>query len=316
MPQISVIMNCLNGEKYLPQALECLKKQTFQDFEIIFWDNGSTDASPDIAKAYGERLRFFQGRTTAPLGAARNLAIEKAQGTYIAFLDCDDLWRPEKLEKQIALMQANPLLGLVTTNTEIFDGKKVLYRLFDQAMPARGKVFRELMQRQWISMSSAFASKAALDAVRINGQHNAWFDEKLNLCEEADLFYRIAHDYELDFVDEPLTVWRIHPGSTTFQKFDRFADETMAILERQRAMYPDYDAQYADIAMLLTKRSAFQKAVAFWRAGRNAEARRTISPYLATAPKYRLFWLASFLPGSFFDLAAKLYFMLPKNMRG
>lgn len=68
--------------------------QTFGDFEVIFWDNGSTDDSPAIAQSYGPKLRYFRGKTTVPLGAARNLALMRARGRYLAFLDCDDLWRP------------------------------------------------------------------------------------------------------------------------------------------------------------------------------------------------------------------------------
>lgn len=315
MPQVTVIMNCLNGDVFLPEALASIKAQTFQDFEIIFWDNGSTDESPEIAKAYGSQLRYFQSTKTLPLGAARNLAIGQARGRYIAFLDCDDVWRPQKLEKQMALMRANPALGLVTTDTEIFNGRKVLYRLFEQSLPARGKVFRQLMERQWISMSSALVSKKALDATRDPAFSKGWFDESLNVCEEADLFYRIAHDYELDYAEEPLTVWRVHGNNTTFRNFGQFASETLRILARQRRMYPNYDTEYADIVTLLTQRAAFQQAISLWRAGENKKARANLAPCLQNSPKYRLFWLASFLPGKFFDMAAKVYFMLPKVLR-
>ncbi|MBD5641846.1 MAG: glycosyltransferase family 2 protein, partial [Desulfovibrio sp.] len=105
-PKFSVIMNCLDCERYLPAALASLKAQSCQDFEIIFWDNGSRDESAAIALDYGPRLRYFRSEETVPLGQARNLAISKAEGEYVAFLDCDDLWRPGKLEKQLALLEA------------------------------------------------------------------------------------------------------------------------------------------------------------------------------------------------------------------
>lgn len=315
-PTVSVTMNCLNCARDLPEALASVKAQTFQDYEIIFLDNGSTDESAAITENYGPKLRYFYNGETVPLGAARNLAIARARGKYIAFLDCDDLWRPTKLEKQVAILEAKPAAGLVCTDTEIYDGKRVLAHVFAQTKPARGRVYAELLQRQWISMSAAMLRREALDAVlpaidADQAKAPAWFDENLNVCEEADLFYRIAHDWELEYVDEPLTVWRVHGGNTTFRKFGQFADETLTILNKHQKLYPDFYAQRPDIALLLQKRVAFQKAVALWREGRNREARRTIKPWLGASPKYRLFWLLSHLPGSFFDTAAKLYFSLP-----
>ena len=319
-PLVSVIMNCLDGERYLPAALASLKSQTFQDFEIIFWDNGSRDASADIAQAFGPRLRYCRGAETVPLGAARNLAIAEARGELIAFLDCDDLWRADKLARQVELFEANPRLGLVCTDTEVCRGTTLLYRMFDHAAPARGMVFEQLMLRQWISMSSAMVGKKALDSIVCAAGaeqpgSGSWFDEGLNVCEEADVFYRIAHDWELDFVDEPLTVWRVHGANTTFEKFGQFGDETLRILAKHRLIYKDYDQQYPAVARELTMRAAFQQGVALWRAGNNSQARKKIAPYMGRSRKFRLFWLASFLPGSAFDSLATLYFSLPAWFR-
>ena len=141
-----------------------------------------------------------------------------------------------------------------------------------------------------------------------------WFDESLNVCEEADVFYRIAKTWELDHVDEPLTRWRVHGVNTTFRKFGQFADETLRILDKHRKLYPGYDRDYPDLVGILTRRAAFQKAVTLWREGNGAEARRLVAPYVAS-PKLRLFWLASWLPGSLFDPLSQLYFELPGFLR-
>lgn len=320
-PAVSIIMNCLNSSRDLREAMDSIMAQTFPDFEVIFWDNGSTDESPAIAQSYGEKVRYFRGETTVPLGAARNLALAHARGRYIAFLDCDDIWRPRKLELQVALFENNPRLGLVCTDTEIFDGKRVLKRVFSETGPERGMVFAALMERQWISMSSAAVRAEALAGLSAQGtptgqgENGGWFDESLNVCEEADVFYRIAHGWELDHVDEPLTVWRVHGSNTTFRKFGQFADETLRILDKHRSLYPGYDQEHADLVVLLTRRAAFQKAVALWREGRNAEARQAIAPWRHSGKKYQMFWWASFFPGIFFDFAARLYFALPASLR-
>lgn len=320
-PIVSVIINCLNGERYLPAALDCLKGQTFQDFEIIFWDNGSIDGSADIAQAYGPRLKYFKSKQTVTLGEARNMAIAQSCGKYIAFLDCDDLWRPGKLQKQVDLFERNDKLGLVCTDTEICKGKKFLHNLFTLAKPARGNAFGQLMVRQWISMSSAMVSKVALDSIAAKAQavtpvkDDEWFDVSLNVCEEADVFYRIAHDWEIDYIDEPLTVWRIHDSNTTFEKFGQFAEETIRIINKHRKLYPGYDKEYADIIEILQSRAAFQKAIALWRIGNSVQARKIISPHIHKSRKYHLFWYASFLPGSLFNFMSKIYFSLPAWLR-
>ena len=308
MPKVTVIMNCYNSAEHLREAMDSVFRQTWGDWEIVFWDNCSTDNSAAVARSYGPRVRYFLAEKNVPLGAARNLAIAKAEGELLAFLDCDDEWLPTKLEKQVALFDANPKVGLVSTDTEMFNGRETLSRMFESTRPARGMVFREPMTRQWISMSSAMIRKSALDSL------GEWFDESLNVCEEADVFYRIAKTWELDHVDEPLTRWRIHGVNTTFRKFGQFADETLRILDKHRGLYPGYDQAYPDLVDILTRRAAFQKAVTLWREGRGAEARKLVASYTAS-PKIRLFWLASWLPGSLFDPLSQLYFKLPGFLR-
>lgn len=308
MPKVTVIMNCYNSAEHLREAMDSVFGQTWTDWEIVFWDNCSTDESPAIAQSYGLKVRYFRGEKNVPLGAARNLAIARAEGELLAFLDCDDEWLPTKLERQVALFEANPRVGLACTDTEMFGEKGTLSRMFESTRPARGMVFRELMTRQWISMSSAMIRKAALESL------GEWFDESLNVCEEADVFYRIAKTWELDHVDEPLTRWRVHGVNTTFRKFGQFADETLRILDKHRRLYPGYEEAYPDLVALLTRRAAFQKAVALWREGKGKEARALARPY-ADSPKVRLFLLASWFPGSLFDPLSQLYFKLPGFLR-
>lgn len=308
MPAVSVIMNCYNSARYLREALDSVFAQTFRDWEVVFWDNASTDASPGIAQSYGDQVRYFRAPTTTPLGIARNLAIAESRGDLIAFLDCDDVWLPEKLRKQVALFENNPQLGLACTDTVVFEEGRELSRMFANGRARRGKVFAELIRDQWISMSSAMLRRSALERLE------EWFDPTLSMSEEADLFYRIAKDWDLDFVDEPLTRWRVHGVNSTFRHFDRFAEETRLILEKHRRLYPGYDHLYPDVAALLTRRAAFQQAVAWWKQGRGKDARNLLTPYTSSL-KVRAFRLLSYFPGRCFEPLARLYFALPRALR-
>ena len=103
--RVSVIMNCYNGEEYLREAIDSVYAQSYKNWEIIFWDNASTDGTSQIAQSYDSRLRYFRADVNTHLGPARNMALAKAKTTYIAFLDSDDWWMPNKLEVSLRYLE-------------------------------------------------------------------------------------------------------------------------------------------------------------------------------------------------------------------
>jgi glycosyltransferase involved in cell wall biosynthesis len=226
MPLVSIIMNCHNGARYLPEALDSVYQQTFKDYEIIFWDNKSTDNSGEIAQSYGEPLRYFRGEEFLPLGAARNAAIEKVMGKYIAFLDCDDIWLPEKLEKQVELLDSNKELGLVYSDSYVIDGDGKLREgtLFSYVKPVRGKAFNELFQRNPIPLVTAIITKEALNKV---GKLNP----KYEIAEEYDLWLRIAEYHLIDFIEQPLAKYRLHSESVFRKNTIRHCQELLQIID-------------------------------------------------------------------------------------
>ena len=212
MPRVSIIMNCYNCSKYLPQALDSVYQQTFKDYEIIFWDNQSTDNSGEIALSYGEPLRYFRGEEFLPLGAARNAAIEKARGECIAFLDCDDIWLSEKLEKQVGLLDSNKELGLVYSDTYVIDsnGNLIKSTYFRSTKPFSGNVFKELFLSNFIPILTVVVRREALSKV-------GGVDPKYVIAEDYDLWLRIAEHYPIGFIGQPLAKYRFH-GESTSQK--------------------------------------------------------------------------------------------------
>src|SRR5438445_5087534 len=115
-PAVSVIMNCLNGAPYLTEALQSVFAQTFTDWEVIFWDDASTDCSAAIARSFGEKVRYFKGPGGQPLGASRNLAFGQAEGRYLAILDTDDTWEASKLMRQVAFLEKHPEIDLLASD--------------------------------------------------------------------------------------------------------------------------------------------------------------------------------------------------------
>jgi glycosyltransferase involved in cell wall biosynthesis len=115
-PQVSIIVNCFNGEKYLQESLESALSQSYLDWELIFWDNRSQDRSAEVLLGYKDlRFKYYLSPEFTSLGRARNLAVSKANGKWLAFMDCDDVWPANKLALQMAAIEdaADFNVGLV-----------------------------------------------------------------------------------------------------------------------------------------------------------------------------------------------------------
>ena len=241
MPTVSVIMNCRNCARYLGQALDSVSQQTFKDYDIVFWDNLSDDGSGEIAQGYGEPLRYFRGEKYLPLGAARNAALENAGGKYIAFLDCDDVWLPEKLEKQVALLNSNEPLGLVYADSYIIDANGDLKEgtYFIGRNPARGQAFHNLLQGNPIPLLTAVIRRSVLEKTGM-------FNPKYEIAEEYDLWLRIAADYPIDFIEQPLAKFRVHSDSTTLNNAGLSYQEEIEIVDYWLKIKPELKRELGD----------------------------------------------------------------------
>lgn len=219
MPIVSVIMNSWNSEKYLREALDSVFAQTYNDFEVIFWDNNSSDKSVKIAREYN--VKVYADLQKRPLGESRNLAIERSEGKYIAFLDCDDVWMPTKLEKQVALLEWYSNTGLVYSDCYHMDKNGgIQCRSFELGRPKRGYIFRDLFKGNFIPMVTAVARKAVLPS----------FNPKYYIAEEYDVWLKLADKYIINYVDEPLAKYRVYPEQNMNKMKNRLLREKVDIM--------------------------------------------------------------------------------------
>ena len=129
-PLVSVIINCHNGGIYLREAINSVINQTYKTWEIIFLNNASTDNTKDIIFSYqNHKIKYYENAEKVTLGKARNQALNYSNGDYIAILDSDDIWLPEKLELQIELMVNNKDIGFSYTDSYVFNGKNILFSI-------------------------------------------------------------------------------------------------------------------------------------------------------------------------------------------
>lgn len=308
-PLVSIIMNCLNSAKYLREAIDSVYAQTYKNWEIIFWDNFSTDQSSEIAKSYQDgRLRYFKGDKTVPLGYARNLAIEQCRGELIAFLDCDDLWMSEKLAIQVPIFLVDKEVGLVYSDTYFFNESGFQKRLFSDKTPYRGHCFPQLLNNYLISLETAVVKRCALDSL------DNWFDLNFDMIEEYDLFVRVGFDWKIDFSPEVLAKWRVHDQSLTWKKPDSFVHETRKMLEKLQNQ-PQILRRYAQDLAFAWRSLAVAEAKMHWKNGDGKTARKCIRNNSNRSVKACLIWGATFFPYSVIELLYRLAFssVVPNN---
>ena len=153
-PLVSIIMNCFNGEKYLSQSLNSILDQTYQNWEIIFWDNQSTDNSAEIFNSYKDsRFKYYYAKKHTNLFRARNLAIEESKADFFAFLDTDDLWENQKLELQMQYF-SNSEIGVVFSNLWIFKKNLENKKLYSKKKLPSGKIYKDLIKNYNVIFTS------------------------------------------------------------------------------------------------------------------------------------------------------------------
>lgn len=289
-PAVSVIVNCRNGERYLRQALDSIFAQSDDDWEIIFWDNLSTDDSADIARAYGERVRYFRGGPFN-LYTARNRAIERARGRYVGFLDTDDLWLPRKLELQRFRFERDQDVGLVYSNAEFFEdmgGRRLQWRRYRRPQP-EGTVFRHLLAHSSLVFPTVMIRRSVFDAC-------GGFDETMEAAGDTELFMRICWRSKAAYVHTVTALYRKHATNLS----DRYLYKNVAagdlIVQKFRAAQSDFDLNYGPeiTAFILQRRKA--SVFGTWKNGDPVSARLQAWAYFRTLPAMMALFVASFLP--------------------
>ena len=205
-PRVSVVVPAYNAAATIEQALESVFRQSFRDFEVIVVDDGSTDSTRRVLAGYGDRIRVLAKANEGKPAAARNLGVRGAAGELVAFLDADDWWREDKLDRQVGVFGGRPEVGLVYTGDATVDADGKTLSVNPCPPGARGWIYDLLTVRNVMVGSSVMARHKAI--ARAGG-----FDENLTSIENWDLWIRISRDWAIEYIDEPLTLYRVHEGN-------------------------------------------------------------------------------------------------------
>lgn len=236
-PLVSVIIPVYNGERYLSDTIGSVIAQTEKDWEIVAVNDGSTDHSQAIleefAMKYPDRIRVISV-SNGGVSRARNTGVSKARGTYIAFLDQDDLWMPQKLQLQIGQFRSDKTLGISFTNESIIDQTASVVRekvLTFSSKKNKGYVFEQLVFECFIGISSIMIRKELFTGI-------GGFDSRYSLAEDYDFLLKAAKKAPVDYIDEPLLLYREHGESGTHTKIDQITLESFSVLHSWKARDP------------------------------------------------------------------------------
>ncbi len=217
-PNVSIIMNCYNGETFLNESIGSVLEQTYTNWELIFWDNQSQDKSSSIFKSFNDkRLKYFYAPEHTTLYKARNLAIENSRGNFIAFLDTDDLWKKNKLELQMKYF-INPEIGLVFSNLWLL--KKNKKKIYTKKMLDSGRIFNKLIDNYNVGIITTVIRK------KFYLKLSKKFDERFSIIGDYDLFLRLSKKCLFKSIQEPLATYRLHENNLSNIKKGKEVEET------------------------------------------------------------------------------------------
>jgi glycosyltransferase involved in cell wall biosynthesis len=218
-PIVSIIMNCHNGEKYLEESLQSVLNQSHRNWELVFFDNASTDQSKDIFNTFKDkRFKYFFSKKKNNLYKARNLAIAKTKGDFIAFIDVDDWWEKNNLSKR-KLFFKNQEYAFSYSNCFYYFEKNKKKKLFTKNNLPHGHIFNELSKNYLVNLSSIVLRKSFLLKL------DYFFNSQYNIIGDFDLILRLSEKYLAHSVNEPLVNIRYHDCNFSRSNRDLFYKE-------------------------------------------------------------------------------------------
>jgi len=210
-PLISVIINCYNGEKYLRETIDSVLNQSYQNWEIIFWDNSSTDQSANILKSYKEdRIKYFYSDKHAQLYDARNQAYEMSRGDFVCFLDTDDYFLNNYFEKQLKLFNDKDV-GFSCSNHFYKDEAKNKFWIRFKKRQSVGYILSDLLKNYNVSLSTLFIKRSALS------KSKKLFDSSYTYLGDFDFVINLSASLKMARSHEPLSVYRLHDNNLSIK---------------------------------------------------------------------------------------------------
>lgn len=298
-PLVSILMNCYNSEKFLKETLISVWSQTYGNWQLVFVENHSTDKSisilEEIAKG-DERLVFVKTPKHVPLGEAREYGLQFCTGDYISFLDTDDLWLPEKLERQIQVFDMHPETSLCYSSAEYINEKSnVFSRII--LKPKAGNLFGANLADYEVNFQTVMINRSILDRI-----DPPYFDPRLSYSPDHDLVMRVLAVGKAVCMNEILVSYRVRGGSLSDKTMHLWAKEsayTYCKLKKEGyiSSQSTREQRFQALAQIAVQRAKFMIIL-----GETKKARATLNRFKFIKTRYFLYWLICYCPLSSFLL--------------
>lgn len=271
-PRVSVIIPVYNQEKYVVECLESVLHQDYENLEVLVVDDGSSDATPDIVRGFGQQIRYIR-QDNRGAAAALNVGLRSAQGSLVAWLSADDAYLPGKIHMQVRKLQDEPDLALIYTDWVMIDAQGREMRTVRSPYPPSERFVREMLVHNFINGSSILVRKECFERV-------GYFDESLRASVDGDMWFRLLRcGYRFGRLPEPLVQYRWHAGNLSHDyRLMRFckdqvlakAVETFSVQQLFADLLADGSCdtarQYEALALALVRGFNFSAARAALRA--------------------------------------------------
>ena len=303
MPRVSIIIPTYNCARYIGRALDSVCAQTYKDYEILLVDDGSTDDTKDVSMQYGRKVTYLYQQNRG-VSAARNHAILKANGELFAYLDADDMWYPEKLERQVAFLDVHQECGMVHSEMSIINEQdEILHlRFYEETKRSvpQGHCVQQLLMRCHIQTLTVLERRSSFDLV-------GGFDERLPIAQDYLHWIMIAAEGQaLGYLAEPLGKYRWRTGSLIgnhprlLEDYVRICD----ILLHEKPIAARHGEECADILRARSYKVQRELACLDRIEGRNESARRRLASLIKKRPSQVELYvdlLKAYLPASLFS---------------
>lgn len=237
-PMVSVVMCCYNAEKYLKETIDSVLSQTYNDFEFIIWNDGSTDGSEDIINQYKDKRIVYFKDINRGEGQAAKLACSKARGKYIARIDADDVCYPNRLEEEVRYLEKNPNVVLVSCLFDYIDENS---KYLGRAFPLTSK----RVLKKSITTNNSFIHSGSMYTKEAYDKTGGYLDIKL--CQDYLLFRSLSKLGDIAILEKPLVKYRLLQNSVAHQIVN--SPYYNVIQAYQQKIYKDHGVNKEDISM-------------------------------------------------------------------
>ena len=242
MPEVSVIIPTYNSAHYVTEAVDSVLGQSYRDFEIVVIDDGSTDDTRSVMSRYGSPVRYLR-QPNGGVAEARNRGIEESRGRYVAFLDADDTWAPNKLEQQVEALRNDPGRKACYTAVTVTDAD--LTPVSVTRSRRRGRAMEDLLY-----LGNVVGTPSTVICERALLQSAGGFDLSLSQCADWDMWIRLAARTDFLYLDEPLVKYRVHATNMS-RNAALLEEDSLRVLEKS------FDMPGLPAALRSRRRAAF-----------------------------------------------------------